>query len=726
MVLWAAQIVLLCGVDGFAHAQKRPATVADSIEAQSFGTPLDEALSKPPAIFSPKHDRFVVVMRRGLIASNVNRYSLILFQVDALMSGAAPIHLLDMDSSSIDPAIDMVQWSPDGESLLFLGEVPGQSRQLYRFDFRGRRLHQLTRADTSVMTYAVTADRSTLVFLTKPPLAPTLDAKRTDALIVSGQTLPSLLGNSEDSGALQRYRLFVQKRSETPKEVSLGGMYPDLDNGITVSPDGKHATVALLAEDRPEAWGRYKFPSWMRWIVRYFLVDTASGHIEPLLDAPSSNWRPELAWSSTSESVVIAGTYLPLDATEFRPHVPEPHQAVVEVQVNHRRLTLIADKPFHLVQWNAQEQRLILQDEDGGVPPAIYQKSEDTWIMRGPWNDADSSAPSVDIREDQGMNQPSRLVAVDRKTGEKKVIFDPNPQFAALTFGDVKEIEWKTADGHAGKGGLYLPVNYVSGKRYPLVIQTHGWSKAKFWMDGPSTAGYAAQELAGRGFVVAQVEGPIDVKGWQSTPQEGPLLMSMVEGLIDDLDRKGLVDRSRVGILGWSRSAYLTRYTLAFSRYSFRAAVLADGYDDGYFHYLSRLNLGKAEAAEYERMVGAAPFGDGLKTWLRNSTAFNLDGVRAPVRILGFSPSSLLANWEWFAGLKHLGKPVEFVWIPNAGHVPMLPTDRLLAQEGDVDWFDFWLNGFEDPNPLKREQYLRWEGLKEKQGQSASKSQAAP
>jgi dipeptidyl aminopeptidase/acylaminoacyl peptidase len=346
--------------------------------------------------------------------------------------------------------------------------------------------------------------------------------------------------------------------------------------------------------------------------------------------------------------------------------------------------------------------------------------------MRGPWNDADSSAPSVDIREDQGMNQPSRLVAVDRKTGEKKVIFDPNPQFAALTFGDVKEIEWKTADGHAGKGGLYLPVNYVSGKRYPLVIQTHGWSKAKFWMDGPSTAGYAAQELAGRGFVVAQVEGPIDVKGWQSTPQEGPLLMSMVEGLIDDLDRKGLVDRSRVGILGWSRSAYLTRYTLAFSRYSFRAAVLADGYDDGYFHYLSRLNLGKAEAAEYERMVGAAPFGDGLKTWLRNSTAFNLDGVRAPVRILGFSPSSLLANWEWFAGLKHLGKPVEFVWIPNAGHVPMLPTDRLLAQEGDVDWFDFWLNGFEDPNPLKREQYLRWEGLKEKQGQSASKSQAAP
>jgi len=724
MALCVSQIVLLCSIGGTAHAQKRPVTVADSIEAQLFGTPLDEALSKPSAIFSPKHDRCVVVMRRGLIAPNVNRYSLIFFQTDALLSGAVFVHLLDMDSSSIDPAIDMVQWSSDGESLLFLGESPGQSRQLYRFEIRAHKLHQLTHADASVMKYATTTDQSTLVFLTKPVQTSQLDAKRTDALVVSGQTLVSLLGGGEDSGALQHYQLFVQRRGEAPKQVNLADAYPDLDNGLTVSPDGKHATVALLAEDRPQAWSRYNFPSRMRWIVRYFLVDTVSGGIEPLLDAPSSNWRPELAWASTSQSVVIAGTYLPLDAAEFRQQVPEPRQATVDVQIKDHTFSLIANKPLHLVHWNPEEQKLALQD--GDAPPVLYRKSAGAWNLIGPWIDAESSRPSVDILEDQDMNQPPRLVAVDSKTGETKVVFDPNPQFTSLIFGDVKEIEWKATDGHPAKGGLYLPVNYVSGRRYPLVIQTHGWSKEKFWMDGPSTAGYAAQELAGRGFVVAQIEGPTGVTGWQSTPQEGPLLMSMVEGLIDDLDRKGLVDRERVGILGWSRSAYLTRYTLAFSRYSFRAAVLADGYDDGYFHYLARLNLGRAEAGEYERMVGAAPFGDGLNTWFRNSTGFNLASVRTPVRILGFSPSSLLANWEWFAGLNYLGKPVEFTWIPNAGHVPTLPSDRLLAEEGDVDWFDFWLNGQEDSNPVKREQYLRWEALRAKQNQNTVKSQATP
>jgi hypothetical protein len=65
-------------------------------------------------------------------------------------------------------------------------------------------------------------------------------------------------------------------------------------------------------------------------------------------------------------------------------------------------------------------------------------------------------------------------------------------------------------------------------------------------------------------------------------------------------------------------------------------------------------------------------------------------------------------------------------WILNAGHVPILPTDRLLAQDGDVGWFDFWLNGVEDPNPMKRAQYLRWEELKRKQDQNAPKSRETP
>jgi hypothetical protein len=38
---------------------------------------------------------------------------------------------------------------------------------------------------------------------------------------------------------------------------------------------------------------------------------------------------------------------------------------------------------------------------------------------------------------------------------------------------------------------------------------------------------------------------------------------------------------------------------------------------------------------------------------------------------------------------------------------------RLVAQTGNVDWFRFWLQGYEDPDPTKQSQYARWRGLRD-------------
>jgi hypothetical protein len=39
------------------------------------------------------------------------------------------------------------------------------------------------------------------------------------------------------------------------------------------------------------------------------------------------------------------------------------------------------------------------------------------------------------------------------------------------------------------------------------------------------------------------------------------------------------------------------------------------------------------------------------------------------------------------------------------------PLARLVTQGGAVDWYRFWLQGYEDPDPAKAEQYERWEDL---------------
>ena len=58
--------------------------------------------------------------------------------------------------------------------------------------------------------------------------------------------------------------------------------------------------------------------------------------------------------------------------------------------------------------------------------------------------------------------------------------------------------------------------------------------------------------------------------------------------------------------------------------------------------------------------------------------------------------------------LTHMGKPVELIYMPDAVHILVKPWERLTSQQGDVDWFCFWLLGEQDEDPKKREQYERW------------------
>ena len=62
---------------------------------------------------------------------------------------------------------------------------------------------------------------------------------------------------------------------------------------------------------------------------------------------------------------------------------------------------------------------------------------------------------------------------------------------------------------------------------------------------------------------------------------------------------------------------------------------------------------------------------------------------------------SVLLDWHWYSGLSQLGKPVEMIYIPEGTHILEKPWERMISQQGDVDWFCFWLNGEEDLTPRK-------------------------
>jgi len=195
------------------------------------------------------------------------------------------------------------------------------------------------------------------------------------------------------------------------------------------------------------------------------------------------------------------------------------------------------------------------------------------------------------------------------------------------------------------------------------------------------------------------------------TPKEVERYVSDYEGAIDYLDAKGLLDRNRVGIVGFSRTCLYVKYALTHSKYHFAAASINDGIDGGYFQYIA-FNASANAPVEFEGFNGGIPFGQGLESWTKRSPGFNLDKVQTPVRITAENLEVILSEWEWFAGLRRLGKPVEMIAIQDGLHELQRPWERMISLQGNVDWFTFWLKGEEDPDPSKAEQYARWRRMR--------------
>ena len=75
-----------------------------------------------------------------------------------------------------------------------------------------------------------------------------------------------------------------------------------------------------------------------------------------------------------------------------------------------------------------------------------------------------------------------------------------------------------------------------------------------------------------------------------------------------------------------------------------------------------------------------------------------------------------------FAALRHLNKPVDLIMLQPGTHVMTNPRQRLLSESINVDWFRFWLQDYEDPDPTKAGQYARWRELRKLQEQNEKKS----
>ena len=428
---------------------------------------------------------------------------------------------------------------------------------------------------------------------------------------------------------------------------------------------------------------------------------------------------------------MIANTYLPLDGvTGEELEARKSRKFTVEVKVPSGEITVVSQEDLRLILWDASSNELVFK-LGGIIPKSDQWKKVIFRKVRGEWEEmkeALSEQKQPDISLEESMSSRPIIVATDPKSHRRAPLLDLNPQFSDLKFGRVEEITWKGADGIEVKGGLYYPVDYEPGKKYPLVIQTHGWTAERFWIDGPWTTAFAAQPLAGRGMMVLQAEKwTVDAGWWPKvgdSPEEAKKYVTTYERAIDYLNDRGLIDRNRVGIMGFSRTCFYVKYALTNSPYQFTAASVSDGFDAGYAQYVLFSNAQPRLAEEIEGINGAQPYGEGLRTVDGAVDRIQHKQGSCPPPYNGAESSEHSGEWEWFAGLTRLDKPVDMLIIEDGLHELQRPWERMISQQGNVDWFCFWLKGEEDPDPVKAEQYVRWRELRKLQQENEVKAGA--
>jgi dipeptidyl aminopeptidase/acylaminoacyl peptidase len=267
-----------------------------------------------------------------------------------------------------------------------------------------------------------------------------------------------------------------------------------------------------------------------------------------------------------------------------------------------------------------------------------------------------------------------------------------NDPTLGVTIGSTVGYDWTSRDGVHVDGLLTLPVGYVRGKKYPMIVMIHGGPTGAVgtgraeWPGGMDFIEYFAQ----RGIATFQPDYRASgYLGWDKIVAERKR-HSAFQGDFDDimsgveaLERAGIADPAHEAVIGHSYGGLEVNWIIG-QTHHFAAAVAYEAGQDWYYDWGT--SFGPDPYSQWK--LDATPF-TMPDVFRKNSTLTYAGAIRTPTMFVNaeFGINAKYVQWLYAAELAN-GVPTKYIEYFGESHNIIKPVNQLDFMTRVAGWIE--------------------------------------
>jgi dipeptidyl aminopeptidase/acylaminoacyl peptidase len=430
------------------------------------------------------------------------------------------------------------------------------------------------------------------------------------------------------------------------------------------------------------------------------LLDISTKKTTPLVTNPSSDDIE--AWSPDSKEVLFT-TSLADTTSNFYTN-PKLFSINITDKTT-RQLAKNLDEYFgglvwrntgiYTSAWNKMKRHLYKIDPKTGSHTVLLNTPDQIFDF--------SVSKSGDRLAFSGRNddQITEIFTLSTASPKPEKITDFSSQIANWKTAQSEVISWKSKDGATIEGVLHKPKNYDPTKKYPLLVVIHGGPTG---IDTPTPVPsyvYPIVQWLDKGCLVLR-------PNYRGSAGYGEAFRSLnVKNLgvgdawdvlsgVDYLDSKGLIDKNKMGCMGWSQGGYISAFLTTTSDV-FKAISVGAGISDWMTYYVN------TDIHPFTRQyLKATPWSD-EEIYRKTSPMTYINQAKTPTLIQHgeFDKRVPIPNaYQLLQGLRDRGVPTELIVYKGFGHGINKPKERLAATWHNWQWFNKYIWGEEVVIPV--------------------------